>query len=86
MPPVPIGNLIQLMRGYILRSITFIPLQEAIFEDFDGKVVFAPDNLGGSGFDFKVKVKSINTANSKRDGIQRSEEFLRCQKISGNDL
>ncbi len=51
------------------------------FEDFDGKMVFDPDNLGGSGFDFKVKVKSINTANSKRDGHLRSEDFFDVRKF-----
>ena len=51
------------------------------FEDFDGKVVFDPDNLDGSSFDFKVKVKSINTANSKRDGHLRSEDFFDVRKF-----
>lgn len=46
------------------------------FEDFDGKVVFDPDNLDGSSFDFKVEVDSINTGNSKRDGHLEGREFF----------
>jgi len=51
------------------------------FEDFDGKVVFDPDNLGSSSFDFKVKVKSINTGNSKRDGHLESRDFFNVRKF-----
>jgi polyisoprenoid-binding protein YceI len=50
------------------------------FDEFDGKVVFDPDNLGTSRFDFKVEVKSVNTANSKRDGHLRSEDFFNVRK------
>ena len=46
------------------------------FEDFEGKVVFDPNDLGGSSFDFKVEVKSINTGNSKRDGHLESRDFF----------
>jgi len=51
------------------------------FEDFDGKVIFDPDNLGESSFDFKVKVKSINTGNSKRDGHLESKDFFDARKF-----
>jgi polyisoprenoid-binding protein YceI len=51
------------------------------FEDFEGKVVFDSDNLSGSSFDFEVKVKSINTADSKRDGHLRSEDFFDVRKF-----
>ena len=50
------------------------------FEDFEGKVVFDPDNLDGSSFDFKVKVKSINTGNTKRDGHLESKDFFNVRK------
>jgi polyisoprenoid-binding protein YceI len=50
------------------------------FEDFEGKVVFDPNNLGASVFDFKVKVKSINTGNSKRDGHLESKDFFDVRK------
>ena len=51
------------------------------FEEFDGKVVFDPDNLGGSRFDFKVEVKSINTGNSKRDSHLESRDFFDVRKF-----
>ncbi len=46
------------------------------FSDFEGTISFDPDNLAQSGFDFIVKVKSINTANGKRDIHLRSDDFF----------
>jgi polyisoprenoid-binding protein YceI len=46
------------------------------FEDFKGEVLFSPDDLAGSRFDFEVDVKSINTGNSKRDGHLNSADFF----------
>ena len=51
------------------------------FEDFDGKVIFDPDNLDGSSFDFTVEVDSINTGNSKRDGHLEGNEFFVVKKF-----
>ena len=51
------------------------------FEDFDGKVIFDPDNLDGSSFDFTVEVDSINTGNSKRDGHLEGNEFFVARKF-----
>ncbi|MBR9984562.1 MAG: YceI family protein, partial [Desulfosarcina sp.] len=53
------------------------------FEDFKGTVMFSPDDLAGSRFDFAVDVKSINTGNSKRDGHLNSADFFAgCQDPS----
>jgi len=46
------------------------------FPDFKGAVMFSPDDLAGSRFDFEVDVKSINTGNSKRDGHLNSADFF----------
>lgn len=46
------------------------------FEDFKGTVMFSPDDLAGSRFDFEVAVKSINTGNSKRDSHLNSADFF----------
>jgi len=46
------------------------------FEDFQGTVMFSPDDLAGSRFDFEVDVKSINTANNKRDTHLNSKDFF----------
>jgi len=46
------------------------------FGEFDGRIEFDPDNLEKSGFDFTVKVKSINTNNSKRDNHLQSDDFF----------
>ena len=50
------------------------------FKDFKGTVLFSPDDLGGSQFDFEVTVKSIDTANSKRDGHLNSGDFFDSKK------
>ncbi|WP_372681988.1 YceI family protein [Desulfosarcina sp.] len=46
------------------------------FEGFKGTVMFSPDDLAGSRFDFEVDVKSINTGNTKRDGHLNSADFF----------
>jgi polyisoprenoid-binding protein YceI len=51
------------------------------FEDFKGTLMFAPDDLEGSRFDFEVAVKSINTGNSKRDGHLNSGDFFDSKKF-----
>jgi polyisoprenoid-binding protein YceI len=51
------------------------------FEDFEGTVMFSPDDLAGSRFDFEVDVKSINTGNSKRDGHLNSADFFDSKKF-----
>jgi polyisoprenoid-binding protein YceI len=50
------------------------------FKDFKGTVMFSPDDLAGSRFDFEVEVKSIDTGNSKRDGHLNSDEFFDSKK------
>ncbi len=50
------------------------------FEDFTGTVMFSPDDLAGSRFDFQVMVKSINTGNGKRDGHLNSGDFFDAKK------
>ena len=46
------------------------------FPEFNGTVMFSPDDLDGSRFDFEVDVKSIFTGNSKRDGHLNSADFF----------
>jgi polyisoprenoid-binding protein YceI len=46
------------------------------FKDFTGTILFSPDDLAGSRFDFEVQVKSIDTGNSKRDGHLNSADFF----------
>lgn len=46
------------------------------FSDFIGDVVFDPDNLGQSKFDFVVKIDSIDTNNNRRDTYLRSDVFF----------
>lgn len=46
------------------------------FPDFEGKVEFDPDDLDKSRFDFTVRVKSVDTGNTKRDNHLRSKDFF----------
>lgn len=50
------------------------------FQDFEGQIFFDPNNLKGSSAVFNVKVKSINTYNSKRDGHLQSDDFFSAKK------
>lgn len=50
------------------------------FKDFNAEIRFDPDNLGGSRFNFSVKVKSIDTFNTKRDNHLLSGEFFDADK------
>ncbi len=46
------------------------------FSDFNGELFFNPEHLDKSGFNFMVKVKSVNTRNGKRDNHLRSKDFF----------
>lgn len=50
------------------------------FEEFKGTVMFSPEDLSDSRFDFEVAVKSINTGNTKRDGHLNSGDFFDSKK------
>ena len=50
------------------------------FKDFDAEIYFDPDNLDQSRTVFTVKVNSIDTNNTKRDGHLRSDDFFSTKK------
>lgn len=50
------------------------------FEDYSGTFLFDPDNLKESKIVFKIKTKSINTNERKRDNHLRTEEFFDVKK------
>jgi polyisoprenoid-binding protein YceI len=54
---------------------------KGFFNEFGGVIEFDPVNLKESRFDFKVKVKSINTNNSKRDGDLQSGNFFDADRF-----
>ena len=47
-----------------------------LFDDFSGKFILDPQNIGASECSIEVKVKSINTNIRKRDDHLRSDEFF----------
>lgn len=51
------------------------------FEDFDAEIYFDPNNLDQSRASFTVKVDSIDTNNTKRDGHLRSDDFFGAKKF-----
>ncbi len=53
---------------------------QGFFEEYEGDIRFDPNNLKQSSFAFKVKVKSIDTNNSKRDGHLQSDDFFSAKK------
>lgn len=50
------------------------------FNDFHAEIYFDPDNLDQSRASFTVKVNSIDTNNTKRDGHLRSDDFFGAKK------
>jgi polyisoprenoid-binding protein YceI len=50
------------------------------FDKFDGEIVFDPENLDQSRFDFAVAVDSIDTNITKRDNHLRSGDFFDAGK------
>ena len=50
------------------------------FSEYDAEIIFDPNALDKSRFDFTVKVKSINTFNGKRDNHLRSNDFFSADK------
>jgi polyisoprenoid-binding protein YceI len=50
------------------------------FNDFDAEIYFDPDNLEQSRASFTVKVNSLDTNNTKRDGHLQSDDFFSAKK------
>lgn len=50
------------------------------FNEYEGTIAFDPANLKESRFDFKVKVKSVDTNNAKRDSHLQSPDFFEVEK------
>lgn len=50
--------------------------EEGRFRDFDGTIVFDPNNPLSTQVQFTIKAASIDSRNSGRDGALRSEEFF----------
>ena len=50
------------------------------FKDYQGSIIFDPDNLDSSEISFEIKVKSVDTGLSKRDRHLRSKDFFDSSK------
>lgn len=66
--------------GIYFRIMHIYSSVNGFFPDFDGEIKFDPSNLNESRFAFKVKVKSIDTNNGKRDVHLQSDEFFDAKK------
>jgi polyisoprenoid-binding protein YceI len=66
--------------GIYFRITHIYSSVNGFFTDFNGDIKFDPSNLDESRFAFNVKVKSIDTNNSKRDGHLLSEDFFGAKK------
>ena len=61
-----VGHIYSTVKGY--------------FNEYEGKIEFDPEDLAKSRFEFVVKVKSIDTNNSKRDEHLLSADFFDADK------
>ena len=50
------------------------------FTDYQGTIIFDPENLNDSQISFQIKVKSVDTGNGKRDKHLRSADFFHASK------
>jgi polyisoprenoid-binding protein YceI len=66
--------------GIYFRITHIYATVNGFFPEFVGEIKFDPSHLDESHFAFKVKVKSIDTNNSKRDSHLQSEEFFDVNK------
>lgn len=66
--------------GIYFRITHIYATVNGFFPDFEGEIKFDPSNLDASHFAFKVKVKSIDTNNNKRDSHLLSDEFFDANK------
>lgn len=64
--------------GFEIRHF-FTPVPGA-FESYEATVYFSPDDLENSSINVTIDVKSINTANERRDGHLLSEDFFNAEQ------
>lgn len=76
------GYTIDKAHSSIGFSITHMMISHTTgtFADYDGEILFSPDDLAGSHFDFTVQAKSIDTRNEARDNHLRSADFFEVEK------
>lgn len=64
--------------GFKVRHfVTQVPGE---FNEFEGTIVYDPENPAASKVEFTVQAASIDTDNERRDGHLRSEDFLAAEK------
>lgn len=64
--------------GFEIRHF-FTPVPGS-FESYEATVYFSPDDLENSSINVTIDVKSINTANERRDGHLLSEDFFNAEQ------
>ena len=50
------------------------------FDDFEGTLVFDPEDLAASSIELNIKVASVNTKNERRDGHLQSADFFNAEE------
>ena len=50
------------------------------FKGLNGKIIFNPENIGGSSFNVNVNAASVNTGNGSRDGHLKKEDYFDVAK------
>jgi polyisoprenoid-binding protein YceI len=81
MRPHPNGNWILITRAFYFSIDHIYSTVRGHFDKFEGTVMFSPDDLANSRFDFEVEIDSVNTNNSKRDRHLNSADFFDSKKF-----
>jgi polyisoprenoid-binding protein YceI len=74
----------QIAKSYTTLSFTAVKWmvfkEEGLFQDFSGTIAYDPLNPAASAIDVTVKSASLDTRNSTRDGVLRSDDFFDVKK------
>jgi polyisoprenoid-binding protein YceI len=83
-PPISAAKTYRISKTYTTLSFTAtkwkVFKEEGIFQDFSGTMTYDPTNPSASSIDVTVQAASLDTRNSTRDGVLRSDDFFYAEK------
>jgi polyisoprenoid-binding protein YceI len=83
-PPSPTTKTYRISKTYTTLTFTatkwMVFKEEGMFQDFSGTLTYDPANPSASAIDVTVQSASLDTRNSTRDGVLRSDDFFDVAK------
>jgi polyisoprenoid-binding protein YceI len=76
----------RISKSYTTLSFTatkwMVFKEEGLFQDYSGTITYDPKNPAASAIDVTVQSASLDTRNSTRDGLLRSDDFFDTKKYA----